>query len=154
LFLAALERTTPTNASLLIAMNPVFTVLLAAALGDVLTGRQIAGVVVALAGAGVVISNGGLAALGELGSHAGDLLALAAALCWCCFNVASHRVVGTIAPGSANLVCYSLGAVGLTILGCGDDLRGQLARIDLTALGGIAFMAIGSSVIAGQLFLI
>ena len=55
LFFEALSRTTASNTSLLIALNPALTVVLAPLLGERISGRQIAGFALALGGAMLVI---------------------------------------------------------------------------------------------------
>src|SRR5437763_10066954 len=56
LFLLALAHTSATNAALLIALNPVFTLLLSPLVGERLDRYRLAGVTLALAGATVVIT--------------------------------------------------------------------------------------------------
>ena len=76
----ALERTSASNTSLLIALNPVITLLLSPLVGERLDRRRLGGVGLALAGAVVVITHGDLARLASLTLNAGDLIALAAAV--------------------------------------------------------------------------
>src|SRR5213594_589424 len=82
LFLLALAHTSATNTALLIALNPVFTLLLS----------PLIGVPLALAGAAVVITAGDTHRLPGLWLQRGDLLAVAAAGCWALFNLASRPV--------------------------------------------------------------
>src|SRR5256886_4106300 len=56
LFLLALSRTSATNTALLIALNPVLTLLFSPLVGERLDRRRLAGVLVALAGAATVIT--------------------------------------------------------------------------------------------------
>src|SRR2546426_637449 len=63
LFLLALAHTSATNAALLIALNPVFTLLLSPLVGERLDRYRLAGVTLALAGATVVITAGDVSAL-------------------------------------------------------------------------------------------
>ncbi|MBI3785299.1 MAG: DMT family transporter [Deltaproteobacteria bacterium] len=156
LFLLALERTSATNASLLIALNPVFTMLLSPLVGERLERARIGGVLLALAGAATVITRGQWSQVGDLAGHAnsGDLIAVAAAVCWASFNVASRRVVHVLSAAATNALVYGIGGVVLTAVALPENPLQQLAHASLPALAGIAVMAIGSSVLAGQLFLI
>jgi drug/metabolite transporter (DMT)-like permease len=154
LFLLALQRTSATNTSLLIALNPVFTVLLAPLIGEVLTRRRLAGVLVALAGAATVITRGSLDALKSLEMNGGDLLAVAGAVTWAAFNLASRKTMVRLTPALTNSVIYLTGCVGLGMIGFGDDPWGQLTHASTAALGSIVAMALLSSVVAGQLFLV
>src|SRR5262245_45304512 len=154
LFLLALQRTSATNTSLLIALNPVFTVLLAPFIGEVLTRRRIAGVVVALFGAGLVITRGDPAVLRSLNMNSGDLLAVLAAATWAAFNLASRRTMTRVTPAVANAIIYLAGCVALGLISLPDAPLGQLLHASSAARWSIVAMAVLSSVVAGQLFLI
>ncbi len=154
LFLLALSRTSATNTALLIALNPVLTVLLAPLVGERLDGRRVAGVAVALAGAAVVITRGELVHLRAISLGGGDLIAVAAACMWATFNLTSRRVVGRLTPAFTNCVIYAIGGVALYVLGRGEAPWAQLRAATPTAVGGIVMMAVLSSVLAGQFFLV
>jgi drug/metabolite transporter (DMT)-like permease len=154
LFLEALARTSATNTSLLIALNPVFTVLLAPlVVGEPLTRRKATGLVVALAGAVLVITRGDLGLVARLGFAAGDLMAVVAAAMWAVFNLASRRVVGLVSPSVINSVVYSISGLVLFVIGFSEAPVAQLVGAPLSIWLGIFAMAVVSSVIAGQFFL-
>ncbi len=154
LFLLALSRTSATNTALLIALNPVLTLLFSPLVGERLDRRRLAGVLVALVGAATVITRGDPAHLATLSLGSGDLVALAAAATWATFNLTSRHVVGHLTPAFTNCVIYALGAVALYVLGRGDRPWAQLAAATPTAVAGVVVMAVLSSVIAGQFFLV
>src|SRR5690349_3478097 len=104
LFLLALSRTSATNTALLIALNPVVTLLFSPFVGERLESRRIAGLAIALLGAVVVITHGDVLSLRTLSFHGGDLLAFAGACAWAVFNVASRRVVAHLTPAFTNCV--------------------------------------------------
>jgi len=153
-FLLALAHTSATNAALLIALNPVFTLLLSPLVGERLDRYRLAGVTLALAGATVVITAGDVSALRGLALHRGDLLAVTAAACWALFNLASRPVVARLTPAFTNCVVYGLGGLALYALARADAPWAQLAAATPAARGGIVLMALLSSVMAGQLFLV
>src|SRR5206468_2072562 len=150
LFLLALSRTSATNTALLIALNPVLTLLFSPLVGERLDRRRLLGVLVALAGAATVITRGDPAHLAALSLGSGDLVALAAAATWATFNLTSRRVVGHLTPAFTNCVIYALGAAALYVLGRGESPWAQLAAATPTAVAGVVVMAVLSSVIAGQ----
>ena len=154
LFLAALSRTSATNTSLLIALNPVFTVLLVPLIGERLGQQRLAGVLLALVGATTVITRGNIRHVTEITLNTGDLLAVAAAACWAAFNLASRRTVTQLSPALTNAVIYGGGGVILGMLARGDHPWQQLASASAAAVTGVALMALLSSVLAGQLFLL
>jgi drug/metabolite transporter (DMT)-like permease len=154
LFLMALARTSATNTALLIAVNPVLTLLLAPLVGEALNRHRIGGICLALLGAATVITKGDPHQVAELSFNSGDLLALAAAIGWASFNLASRRAVGRLSPSRINFVVYGLGGVGLFGLGWAEDPLGQLSQASAAAIAGLLLMGLISSVVAGQLFLI
>ena len=154
LFLLALAHTSATNTALLIALNPVFTLLLSPLVGEPLDRHRLGGVSLALAGATVVITAGDTRHLLGLSLQRGDLLAVAAAGCWALFNLASRPVVARLAPAFTNCVVYGLGGLALYGLARADAPWAQLAAATPAARGGVVLMALLSSVMAGQLFLV
>ncbi len=155
LFLAALQRTSATNASLLIALNPVFTLLFSPFGGERIERGAVFGVILALLGATTITLGGqwqGALGLTE-GWNTGDLLALAAAVAWATFNVASRRVVGKLSGAQINLIVYGSGGVILFVMSQGEAPLQQLAHASWAAIGGIVTMALLASVGAGLFFL-
>jgi drug/metabolite transporter (DMT)-like permease len=156
LFLTALESTSATNASLLIALNPAFTLLLSPLVGEHVDGRRFGGLVLALVGAATVITHGDpLQAIGLATNplSSGDLLALLAAACWACFNLASRRVVAVMPPSAINCLAFGAGSIALFALAHAEEPLRQLSAASPAALESIAVMALLSSVLAGQFFL-
>jgi drug/metabolite transporter (DMT)-like permease len=153
-FLAALSRTTATNTSLLIALNPVFTILLAPLIGEHLTRRRAMGVAVALLGAATVITKGDVHHLRSLSLNAGDLLAVTAAAIWAVFNLASRHVVARLTPAFTNSLVYAIGGIVLFGLALPQHPWAQLHAASPSAIAGVVIMAIGSSVVSGQCFLL
>jgi drug/metabolite transporter (DMT)-like permease len=81
LFLLGLSRSTPVNAALVMALIPVFTFAIAAALRqEVYSGLRALGVAIALAGLLPLLFTDGLLSLGQYGF--GNLLMVSNALCY------------------------------------------------------------------------
>ncbi len=153
LFFSALSRTSATNTALLVALNPVFTVLLAPIVGERLTARRLGGVGLALAGAVTVITHGQVRHLAEISLHSGDLFAVAGALTWATFNLASRGTVTHLPSSFINFVVYGLGGVALGLLGAGEAPWQQISGASSVAIGALLVLAVFSSVLAGQFFL-
>lgn len=153
-FMAALQRTSATNASLLIALNPALTFLFAPLVGEAYTRRGLVGIGLALIGAVLVISHGDLALLADLNAaRSGDLLALCAAALWATFNLASRRVVHHVPHVLTNTIAYGAGAIVLLMLAVPEAPVTQIAQASWSARGGLLLMVLLSSIVAGQLFL-
>lgn len=153
-FLSSLQNTSATNSALLIALNPVFTVLAAPFVGERLTGNRVAGVLLALGGAVIVITQGEMARLLGLSLNVGDVFALGAAMTWAVFNLTSRLALAQLAPAPINCLVYVVGGVALALLGASEHPLEQLLAASPAALGGLVVMAVLASVLAGQFFLI
>jgi drug/metabolite transporter (DMT)-like permease len=152
-FLLALSRTTATNTALLIALNPVFTILLAPLVGERLSAQRLAGVTLALLGAATVITKGDVRHFTAMSLNSGDLLAVAAAMIWSVFNLASRRVVLRLSPALTNSVIYVVGGLALSLLAFPEHPWAQVRAASVSAIGGVVIMAVGASVFSGQFFL-
>ena len=156
LFLVALDTTSATNASLLIALNPALTLLLSPLVGERVDGCRFGGLALALIGAATVITHGNPSQIIRLATNPlnnGDVLALLAAGCWACFNLASRRVVAVMPPSVINGLAFGAGSIALFALARGEQPLQQLWAASPAALESIAVMALLSSVLAGQFFL-
>lgn len=91
-FLFGLRSTLPANAALLYAVTPLVVLLFARVmLGEALTGRKIAGVVLGFAGvATVIVARGQEAGAGGL---VGDLVIFAGVLAWGLYSVYGKRLI-------------------------------------------------------------
>jgi drug/metabolite transporter (DMT)-like permease len=156
LFLVALQSTSATNASLLIALNPALTLLLSPLVGERIDARRFGGLVLALVGAVTVITHGSPSQIIHLVTNplnSGDVLALLAAGCWACFNLASRRVVTVLSPAMINGLVFGIGSLALFVLARSEQPLRQITAASPAALQSIAVMAMLSSVLAGQFFL-
>ncbi len=153
LFLTALSRTSATNAALLIALNPIFTLLLAPLIGEPLNRHRLGGVLVALLGAATVITHGHLGTLTSMAFNSGDLLALVAAALWSVFNIASRGAMARLTPAFTNCVVCGVGSIVLFMLAASQHPWAQLRAASVEAWSGLAVLAIVSTVLSGQLFL-
>lgn len=92
LLYTGLQDTTALNAMLLQSGQPALILLLgAAAMGDRISWRQVAGAVVALAGVLVIIARGDAGALAMLRFNAGDLVIGFAVMLWAIYAVMLRR---------------------------------------------------------------
>jgi drug/metabolite transporter (DMT)-like permease len=111
-------------------------------------------VLLALAGAAIVVTHGDLGRIGEVGHASGDLLAIVAACCWVAFNVTARSVVARAKPAPINFVVYGVGAIALFGLSYAEGPFRQMAAASSSAVTAVVVMAALSSALAGQLFLI
>jgi drug/metabolite transporter (DMT)-like permease len=111
-----LTQITAGDSALLIAASPVFTALLAGAVGmDRLTTPKLAGALIAFTGVAVVIAAGNELSLGT--SLIGDLLTLGAAGLWAVYTTAGARILRTVDPLPATTWTVVAGAIVLVPFG-------------------------------------
>jgi len=147
LFFYALESTSPTNAALIMATNPLLTTFIAAlVLGERPTSRQIAALPLALIGVVVVISGGSLAHMASLQVARGDLLMIGADLVWACYNVLTRRYMPAGSAISNTTLVMAAGAV--LLLGVAIVDGGHFSPPGATSGSALLVMALGGTVLA------
>ena len=147
-FFYALRSTSANSAALIMATNPLLTALLAVAfLGERLTTRHLVALPVALIGVAVVISQGNMNKLESLNFARGDLLMLAANLCWAMYNVLVRRFMPHQGSPIANTSwVMAAGAILLLSVALGSDTH--VSALDGKASIAMAVMVIGGTVLA------
>ena len=121
LFFFALQHTSPANAALIMATNPLLTTLLAAViLGGRTNSHQLAAIPLALIGVVVVVSGGNLQHLASLHLASGDLLMVGANLTWALYNVLGRRYMPSGSPLVNTTRVMIAGAVLLVAIAAGS----------------------------------
>jgi len=145
-FITGLSRTTAGNSSLLIASTPVMTAVLGAALGYEKITRAV-GWAIAIGTAGVVL----VVLAGEVHFSAttlsGDLLTLAAVLCWAGFTHGVRKVGGGVSPLQITLLTTLGGTPGLVLLGLPSLARLDWGTISAATWGAVLYSALLSIVL-------
>jgi drug/metabolite transporter (DMT)-like permease len=111
-FVLGLERTSPFSSSLLIAMVPLFTMLILAARGERTAARGWVGLVVALVGVMVFLSDRWNT--GATGSLVGDALSIGAAVAFAIYGIVNRPLVRAYPPET--YTAYTLLAGGLPLM--------------------------------------
>lgn len=145
----ALRETAALNALLLLATAPIAIMLLAG--GS--SARQKAGAALSLAGAAWLILRGDASALLGLEASRGDLWMLAAVAIWAVYSVLLQRRPKDLAPPvllSASIAAGLLCMAPLYIWELARGTGGLPATVP--ALAGLAYVALGASVVAFYLW--
>lgn len=146
-FFYALRSTSANSAALIMATNPLLTALLAVALlGERLTNRHLVALPLALVGVAVVISQGNMNKLESLNFARGDLLMLAANLCWALYNVLVRRFMPQGSAIANTSWVMAAGAILLLAVALGSDTH--VSVLDTKAAIAMAVMVIGGTVLA------
>jgi drug/metabolite transporter (DMT)-like permease len=105
-----LRLTTAVNATLINGLGPLITGILAALLiREPMSGRQIVGAVVGLAGVIVLIPGGSLSSWQAMRNNVGDLVVLGAVALWGLYSVLAHRAMRRCSALSATAFSAFLG---------------------------------------------
>jgi drug/metabolite transporter (DMT)-like permease len=140
--------TTAVNATLLNSSLPLFVVPLSwLLLGLTVSGRQIVGLVLSLAGVVAIVSAGSLQTLAQLALNPGDFLILGAAFLWAIYTVTlkwrpSLRALSFLFTTLASAAAFSL-PFYLWEMGVGKTMT-----VTPTSIAVIGYLAVFPSVIA------
>jgi drug/metabolite transporter (DMT)-like permease len=141
----ALALTTPAHAALFVNLSPLFATLLAAVtLGERLGIRQLGGVLLALAGLGVIVGRGDLTG----GTLLGDLLSVGCALAWTVYSVAAKPLLAVHPPLQITALALILGTPPLLLVG-----GASLLTVPWLSLGPgtwllLAYLSVGTIIVA------
>lgn len=145
-FILGLDRTRAGNASLMLALVPVFILLLGLRRHE----RQgaIAWVGAAVSVAGVALVSGAALRLEGSATLVGDLILLGSAAVWAIYTVGSRPLLeryGSVAPTAWTLW---IGALGLFLIGIPELTRLRWEAIGAPAWGGLLFSSLFSIALA------
>lgn len=147
LFFFAMQRTSPVNGALIMATNPLVTVLMAGLLlGERPTLRQLVALPLAMAGVALVVLGGGA----RMTIASGDALMLVGDLIWAGYNVAVRRWMppGNALANTTVLMVWSAAALGIAALIAGEGF----ALPGPAAGGSLLAIALGGTVLAYLLY--
>jgi drug/metabolite transporter (DMT)-like permease len=135
--------TSATNIGLIYAASPILIVLFGRVFwGETLAPRQLAGIVLSLAGVVVIVARGDPEILRHLAFTRGDLLSVGAATSWSVYSVLlKHRPspLPLLARFAAIVAFGVLANLPFYILEMATD---RVATIDLKTIGSIVFVAL------------
>jgi drug/metabolite transporter (DMT)-like permease len=148
LLYTAVHTTTAINGALIqTSMPAVIAVLTLGLYRERLTPRQMSGIALCIAGAGLVVLRGELRTLATMGFATGDLLMVAAVICYGLYSVLLRRRPA-IHPLSFLAATFALGAAGLLPAYLAElAARGGFALTREVALS-VVFVAIFPSIVA------
>lgn len=142
-FFTGLQTVPAGRAALIIASVPVIICLISAFfLGERLTTGKIAGTLLSLTGASVVLSGGNPARLLEGGISRGDLMILGCVASWAAYSIAGSRVMKRVNPLMAVTWSCILGALMLIVPALTHGLVADMGRASLIDWGNILFLGV------------
>lgn len=153
---AGMSYVSPSASSLLVSLNPLFTLFLAVRfLKEPYTGRRLAGTILSLAGLAVVVT------LGKVGVQTGTfipadkihyaVMVMLAALSWASYTILLKPLLSEFSPLALNYVVLSTGCLPLYFM-----ITPRLVRtfLDFSPLEhfSLAFLSLGCTIIAFALW--
>lgn len=138
-FVFSLANTSPFSSSLLIALVPLFTILILTAAGERPPARAWLGVAVAVSGVGLFLTDklGG----GD-GNFRGDLLSLGAAVSFAVYGIANRRLVAAYPPETYTAYTVLAGTVPLLLISTPAALAQDWGRVSIAGWVGLIYMVI------------
>ncbi len=117
LFIHGIARTTASNSSLILAIMPIFVVLLSTVLGVEKVGRRIwYGVVISFIGIFLIVQGTGRTLTITDQSLIGDLLTLAGTICWATYTVLSKPLLQRYTPLKLTTITMAMGTLPLVLV--------------------------------------
>jgi drug/metabolite transporter (DMT)-like permease len=151
-FLFGLSESTASHAALLYALTPIIVFLLARRFlheGD--AAVKLVGIAAAFVGAALILLDRGLAR--EMSVMRGDLLMLVAVLSWALYTIGSKDLVRRYDPMTLTTWVLVAGTVMSLPAALIPGALPPLRALTLPVWGGLAYLAVGTSVIAYPLWL-
>jgi drug/metabolite transporter (DMT)-like permease len=142
-FNASLRLIEASRGALVLATIPLWSALLArAARSERLVFRQVVGVLLSLAGVGLVLAEHGLDWHGGLEALVGDGLMLVTALCGAAYGVLAQRAFARYSALTVTTYAMVLGTLLLLPAALVEGLVGVLLRLDGQALTLLVFLGV------------
>ncbi len=146
-FVLGLIYTSATNSSLILATVPTVVAVMAGLLGfERITSRMWLGIAMGTAGVVLVIATGRVRF--SSGTLTGDLLTVAAVLCWAGYTVGLRSVPSNLTPLRVTTVTTIAGLPGLVLLGLPGLLRLEWAAVPASAWWALGYATVFSLVVA------
>ncbi|HEU4962735.1 MAG TPA: DMT family transporter [Bacilli bacterium] len=149
LFFVGLKHTSAMNGSLIMAANPLVTVLLSALiLREKITKRQAIGIAISLVGVVSVITKGSLDVLLSMDFSKGDLIINAGSICWALYAVLGKKYLKQSTALATTAYSMAVGALLMLPFTALEAGSGAFFDQAISVQGAILFMALLGSVLA------
>lgn len=148
LFFTALKYTTAINSSIIGSTNPIWVNILSLLfLGVSMQPRRILAIALSFTGVLLTITNGNLLMLFNSSFNSGDLIMLAAVLCWAVYNIISKKVMERYSPIVVTTYSFMVCALILLPFFIYDLSSGFIQHTTIKSWSSVIYMAIFPSVI-------
>ncbi len=151
LFMTGLKRTSPAHSAILIALLPVFVLLISALeRAEPISLPKIGGVLIAFGGATVIGLEHGVGL--EAASVPGDLLTLAGVLAFSAYTVLGRPVLRDFGALRATALAFVTGGAGILVVTLPAALRQDWSSVSPVGLACLAAVVVLSTIVAYILY--
>jgi drug/metabolite transporter (DMT)-like permease len=151
LFIEGLKRTTAAHSAVLIALLPLYVLVLAAATRqERITLAKALGIAIAFGGVVLVASDHGLGP--GSGTLLGDLITMAGGLAFAAYTVAGRPVVRDLGPLATTSLAFLGGGSAVLLVTWPVALRAPWGALSPSGWAGLAFVVLGATVLAYLLY--
>lgn len=148
LFVSGLARTRAGDAALVIAATPAFIAIIGRLRGtEHISRRAAAGIVLSIAGIGLVVFGGASSASGD-STLTGGLLVLAASLCWSVYTVLLQPHTGDVDGVALSALTMLGGVPPLLLAGAGAMASTRWSQVSAAGWGAVAYSGLAALVVA------
>ncbi|HEY9855833.1 MAG TPA: DMT family transporter [Stenomitos sp.] len=146
----AMQRASAADGAMITpALHPLLTLFLAGLLfGESVTLARLLGLAVAILGEGLVFHE----AIATFATHpdrlVGDLLYLAAAVCWSCYTLLGRAASRRLSPLATSAYSSAIGTLMLVPVGGSELLRVPFTWQAWPFWAGVAYLSVGGTVVA------
>jgi len=142
IFANGVARSTPANASLLLATAPIWVVILGYLLGiERISRLMAAGILLSFSGIILLVTSGGSVDLGS-SRLLGNILLLGCAILWSVYTTASKPLLGRHSPLKLTAWSMLAGTIPLVLIGIPDLQRQDWTAVPLIAWGALLYSAV------------
>ena len=145
----ALQTTTAINVALIQSTSPILIIIISSVFLATKTGmQQWLGVLISLAGAGVILIRGDITVLSSLDFRSGDLWMLTAATCWAIYTALLKKLPSELK--GLPFLGYSVlfGTIMIFPFYLAETLNGRPMPLSVTSLSGVIYVSIFASLLA------
>ncbi len=149
LFFLGLKYTTPVNGALIMATNPLITIIFATLiLKDVIRFNQKTGMTLSFLGVLAVITHGSISYVLQLKVATGDFIIMAANICWALYGVLGKRYLKNSKPLITTSVTMIIGSLLLIALASYNSTVNLIFSQTSQVYAALIYMAVFGSILA------
>jgi drug/metabolite transporter (DMT)-like permease len=148
-FFTALKHTSSVNTSLIAAMNPIVTTIMASIfLKEKFPKKAIGGILISFTGVALIVTNGSLEVIKNMNFNIGDIYMLMAILSFSIYFIVLKGIVGRIDPMKLTFYVFFFCVVMLVPMVIYENPVEYLPRTTSKGWGSLIYMSIFASVVA------